>query len=263
MQKFIALFDIHFGFENNNGVVKPTHNIKAVRSVMEFYNDFKPDIFILGGDQLNAGPISHWNRGRPKLVENLRLINEYDLLNKEILNVVDASEHATNKLRKIWLTGNHEQWITDHILEHPSLEGLIEPEKYLGLDKRGWECYPQGKILKIGKLHFTHGDTLLGKGGYVNPAEHLMRQTMSNIRCGHLHTYYGTTAYNPLKSDDYRTAIVVPGMCLTNSAYLKDRPSRALVGFLYGYFHNNGNFNDYVVILNQNKFIVEGKEYGV
>jgi hypothetical protein len=259
MKKFLALFDLHFGYEfgnvKGNRVKRTTHNLDAIKAVKKFAFDFGPDILILGGDQLNCGPVSHWHKGKPRLDEGFRLKDEYTLLNEHILHPFYDVE------RKIWLTGNHEQWIEDYINEHPSLEGLLEPKKVLCDLNNNWEYYSQGEIVKIGKLHFTHGDTILGAGKYINPAQQLVNQTRVNIRCGHLHSFFAATDINPIMSSDYHTGIVVPGMCSTNPFYVKNRPTRFITGFLYGYIWPDGNFNDYVVILNKNKFVINGVKY--
>lgn len=252
MKKFLALFDLHFGFEFKNGIKTPTHNIKLVRAVQKFYKDFKPDVLILGGDQLNCGPISHWHHGKPRLTRDLKLKDEIDLLKKEII------EPFYSCPEKIWMDGNHEAWISQFLDEHPSLEGMIEPLNSINsLNAK----YAQGEIYKLGKLHFAHGDTLLGKGNYINPAQILINKTRVNIRVGHLHTYFAATDFNPLKSNDYHTAIVVPCMCNTNPAYVKNAPSKILNGFLYGYVYPDGNFSDYVVVAHNNKFVVNGVKY--
>lgn len=268
MKKFLALFDLHFGYEkgyvNGKWVTRPTHNLPLVKAVNKFAIDFQPDIIILGGDQLNCGPISHWHKGRPRLDEGLRLKHEYDLLINNIF--VPLSNIPLEKV--IWLQGNHEQWVEDHINENPGLEGLVSfPDYYnrLSYSQPVWskfiEWKDHGGIYKLGKLHFTHGDTILGGGRYANPAEQLLKQTRVNIRCGHLHSYYATTDFNPIRSNDYHTGIVVPCMCSTNTFYMKNKPSKVLNGFLYGYVYPDGNFQDYVVVTHNNKFIINGVEY--
>lgn len=168
MQKFIALFDLHFGWERGlergKWVTRPTHNLPAIRAVMSFAVDFKPDVVVLGGDQLNCGPISHWHKGRPILNEGFRLRTEMDLLDNEVLKPFDRVG------RKIWIGGNHEAWIDQFIEENPGTQGLLEPDIYLDLEKRGWEIYAAGEIARVGKLYFTHGDIVL-RGGYANPGE--------------------------------------------------------------------------------------------
>src|SRR5208282_4462903 len=108
-------------------ITRPTFAKKAIRAVSNFINDFSPDTLILGGDQLNAGPVSHWHHGRPLLSEDLRLKDEMDIFGTTIL------EPFAGVSRKVYMVGNHEKWIDDHVEANPGLRGLIEPEEYLNL----------------------------------------------------------------------------------------------------------------------------------
>lgn len=109
LTRFVAAFDLHFGWERKvsrgRNLLTPTHSPKAVAALMEFVADFKPNVFVLGGDQLNFGPVSHWNRGKPRITEGLRIKEEYDLLNKCIIEPLTKIPELK---RKIWLDGNHE-----------------------------------------------------------------------------------------------------------------------------------------------------------
>ena len=259
MKKFLALFDLHFGFEkgyvNGKWITRPTHNLPLVKAVNKFAQDFQPDILILGGDQLNCGPISHWHKGKPRLDEGLRLRDEYHLLIDNILE-------PYNKVPEIiWLNGNHEEWIEDHIISNPSLAGLVEPKQYFSGIYNNVKFQDHGAIYKLGKLYFTHGDTILKASNYVNPAEALLRQTRVNIRCGHLHSYFVASDFNTIASKDIHTSIVVPAMCQTEMFYMDRKPNKCLNGFLYGYIQDNGNFNDYVVVAVNNKFVINGVKY--
>ncbi len=259
--KFVALYDMHYGKEVKveRGIRKiyPTHNQKAINTTLQFVRDYDPNTLILGGDQLNCGPISHWNRGKPYIIESFRLKDELDTFEKDFLSKIDNIEN------KIWLQGNHEQWVSDFVNEHPSLAGMLEPIEYLNLRKRGWKIYSQGEVYKLGKLHFVHGDVILnGRNNLTNPAKYLVDQTRVSIRAGHIHTYYAYTDINGLDSNDYHTGITVPCLSNTNPSYLKNRPTRFINGFLYGEVLGSGNFNDSVVIINNNKFVLNGKIYG-
>lgn len=259
--RFVALYDLHYGeeYKSVNGVEKKffTENQKAINAVKAFIKDYKPDTIILGGDQLNCGPISHWNYGKPKLQEGFRLKSEMDRLYNQLLMDVE------NVPNKIWLRGNHEQWIEDFINANPGVKGLVEPENYLNLLGAGWKIYSQGEFYKLGKLHFVHGDVILnGKNNVVNPAKYIVDQTRVSIRAGHIHTYHAYTDINGLDSRDYHTGIIVPCLCNLNPAYLKNRPTRFINGFLWGEVLESGNFNDQVTIINDNKFVLNGKVYG-
>ena len=260
-KKFLAFYDCHYGKEykvvGGNKRTYSTQNQAAINSVLSFSDDYSPDVVILGGDQLNCGPVSHWNKGKPYLQEGFRLKDEMDALDKGLLSRID------NVPTKIWLKGNHEVWIDHFIQENPGLEGLIEPEKYLRLKERGWKIFEQGEYYKLGKLHFVHGDVILnGRNNLTNPAKYLVDQTRVSIRAGHIHTYYAYTDINGLDSNDYHTGITVPCLSQTNTSYVKNRPTRFINGFLWGEVLSSGNFNDQVTIINNNKFILNGKIYG-
>ena len=53
MEKFVALFDLHWGWERVNGHKKPLHDAKALAVALKFIADYKPDHIILGGDILD------------------------------------------------------------------------------------------------------------------------------------------------------------------------------------------------------------------
>lgn len=258
MKSFIAAFDLHFGWEyryrRGNRYIAPTHSLESVAAMMEFARDLRPDVFILGGDQLNCGPVSHWLRGKPRKLENLRLKEEMDMLEKHILLPV---EKMTPK-EKVWLRGNHEVWIEELVNEIPGIEGLVEPENYLRLKQRGWKVFAQGEIYKLGKLNIIHGDVLPpGK----NVAEKMVKSYRRNVRCGDRHRYEAATDDTPYDSKDIHTGIVVPAMSQCNAAYMKNRVSNHHQGFLFGWVAPNGNFTDHVMTIINNKFIHNGKVY--
>jgi metallophosphoesterase superfamily enzyme len=254
-KRFIALFDVHVGKEyrrvRGERVVRASHNLAALRAVMDFVGDWKPDVFILGGDQLNCGPISHWHRGKPRVDENFRLKWEYNVLTQEVLDRVPP------RCEKIWLTGNHEMWIEQVLDEMPGLEGLIEPASALPLGD--WDYYDQGEIYKLGKLHFIHGDTV--KPG-VNVARRAAAMYRRNLRMGHHHRYEAATDVTPIDQRDFHSTIVVPAMSNRNMAYMKNAPSNHMQGFLLGEVFPNGDFQDHVMIINKNRFYWNGKMYG-
>lgn len=266
--RFLALYDIHIGREYKRSAnawprsqeLRNTHDLKALKIVRDFTADFQPHVVLLGGDQLNCGPISHWNKQYPRLTEKFRLREEMDILNREVLRPMEEVVRKTtkNKQRLIWLTGNHEAWIDRYLDENPGLEGLIEPRVYLDLDKRGWEFYEQGKIAKIGKLHWIHGDNVPGG---INACRRLAYNYRRNIRAGHRHTYEVATDVTPVDRRDYHTAVYLPALCNTSPAYEKNSSTNHQKGFDYGYTMDDGSFNDYVVIINNNSCIVNGRRY--
>ncbi len=260
---FLALFDTHFGWErqkiHGKDVLKATHAAPAIRAVLKFAKDWKPKALILGGDQLNCGPISHWLKGKPRLTAGFNLRREMDELDGLLLKPLDAI--LPPDAIRIWHEGNHEAWIQDHIDANPGTEGLLEPRNYLHLAERGYKIFEIGEVSNLGKLYFVHGDVVLKLGSTVNPAKTLVNAYRRNIRAGHLHTYGAAVEVTPIDVKDFHTAIVVPSLSSRNPAFVKNNPSCAINGFLYGTVFPDGSFSDEVVIINKGKFSVGGKVY--
>lgn len=262
-QKVLGLWDIHIGHEKTQSggkwVLQKTWNPKAVTAVINFAKDWGPDVLVLGGDQLNAGSISHWNHGKPIMSEGLRLKDEMDTLDETVLTPLEATKSVK---RKIWHTGNHEQWIADFIAGNPAIEGLVEPEVYLRLEERGYETYSQGEISKLGKINYVHGDAVLGRGTTVNPAKTLVNAYRRNIRAGHIHTYSAAIEQTAVDARDYHSGIIVPSLSIKNPYFVKGRPNCYMQGFYWGYVWPDGEFTDQVTIINNNQFTVGGRRYG-
>lgn len=259
-KKFVALFDMHIGWEwqliGGKRVERPTHNAAAIKATLDFVQDFVPDVVILGGDQINCGPVSRWNKGKPRLVEGFRLKDELDAFGDLVLSRVDEIK------TKIWMDGNHEAWVHLLVDETPGVEGMIEPAEYLRLRDCGWQLRSQGEMYNLGKLYFVHGDVVLQSRQYRNPAQTLVAAYNRNIRAGHVHTYASYTQVTPIDRQDYHTGVIVPALSARAPYYTKFNPSNFMNGFLYGYVWPDGGFTDYVVVINKNVFTVNGKKYG-
>lgn len=257
--KFIALFDIHCGWERkrvkNITTTVPTHNAPAITAALAFARDLQPDIIVLGGDQLNFAPVSHWNKTNFWSNEGGRIKKEMDILDYLVLSPI---EQSFPNARKVWMDGNHEVWLEQFLEQNPAIEGLVEPVNYLRLEQRGWEMYGQGEMLPLGKLNVIHGDKIKG----ANPAQKAGQKYGCNVRSGHHHTAAWYTMYNPVDSKDIKTSISVPCLAMVNPVYGKNEPNTHLNGFLFGYIWPNGNYSDYVVVMADNTFVSpDGKRY--
>ncbi len=263
-KKFVALFDIHVGWEwarsAGKMIVRPTHNEPAIKATLEFVKDFAPDVLIFGGDSINCGPVSHWLKGKPRLVEGFRLKNELD-------KFADLfSEVALNADKTVFMIGNHEAWIDQMVDENPGLEGMIEPQAYL---EELWnETVSQGEMYRLtsgnvkSKLYFVHGDSVLQARQYRSPARALVEAYGRNIRAGHVHTYDVYTKKSPIDKQDYHSGIIVPALASRDPYYVKSAPSNFMHGFEYGWFWPDGEFTDQIVVINNSTFTINGKRYG-
>ncbi len=253
MIKFIAAYDMHVGFENRNRHKVPLHDEKAINAMLKFASDFKPDTFIAGGDHLDCGPVSHWLKNSKKSSEGLDLGEDAALYTRMFLQPLDEINPKT----RIWMKGNHEAWIDDAIEQNPGLATVLDLRNLLPLGK--WKLIEQGGHYNIGKhLYFIHGDTLPNQ---KNIAACAVERYGQSIRFGHFHTFQAATKHSMLTSKEVKTGMAVPGLCRKNPNYLEGRPNQWLQGFCYGYVEANGHFHDYVPIIVDGKFVVEGKRY--
>lgn len=258
MEKFIALFDIHMGWElkrvRGEQVVVPTMNEKAIKIALDFANDFKPDIIIFGGDQLNCKPISHWDKHSPGRIGNFTVKDELDAFNDIVLDKL----RFKHKVRRIWHKGNHEAWMDQLLDSNPGIKGLVSIESYLGLPRRGFELYDSGEVSQTGKINWLHGDIIPGG---VNVARVGALRFNSNIRFGHYHCYQTYTLHNPVDVTDVRTSTSLPCLASRSPDYGQNAPNQWVNGFSYGWIKDNGNFNDYVVVIADDCAVIDGREY--
>lgn len=254
MHRFIATFDLHFGYERRNGHRIPLHDLRAWEAVLSFAQDFKPQSWIHGGDMLDCGVISHHNHGKPGATEGLKLLADATEGYKTFIKPVEELMPRGGEL--IYMIGNHEDWLTDLTDAIPSLEGIVDLETLLHLQR--WNVIPQGGAYNLGKLTFVHGDTV--KGG-----EHVAKNAVINyersIRFGHHHTAQLYTKNTALDYKNGKTGMAVPCLCTKTPKYGEGAPNRWAQGFLYGYVEDNGNFSDSLVIIVDGKCIVNGKVY--
>jgi hypothetical protein len=254
MEKFVALFDAHMGYERDSQRHKvPLHDERAISVAMQFIKDFKPDHVILGGDILDCGSISHHRRGVTGQLEGLRLLAEA----KECREMIIKPLEDQIKGRLIYHVGNHEDWLTDLVDEQPALEDIVSIEALLKLDER-WEVIGQGKTSKLGKLTFLHGDTV--KGGQ-NPALAAVTNYERNVRFGHFHTFQVATKTTPIDANGH-TGIAVPCLSKKGHRYGQGAPNKWMQGFNWGYIGGpNGTFNDYVTVIVNGIANINGKTY--
>lgn len=253
MEKFVALFDLHYGYEIDASRHKVAlHDEKALSVAMQFIKDFKPDHVVLGGDILDCGSVSHHNEKKAGKVEGLRILAEAKELREKVLEPLEKQV----KGRLIYHIGNHEQWLEDLIEKSPSLDGIVNAEALLGLDR--WEVYEQGSVSKLGKLRFVHGDNITGGQHCANAG---VIAYEANVRFGHFHTFQVATKTTPIEANGH-TGIAVPCLCKKGPSYGKKAPNKWMQGFLWGFIGGPENsFNDYVTVIVNGKALINGKLY--
>lgn len=254
--RFIFAVDIHWGYQNESGRKTPLHNLPAVNAMLAFAKHFQPHGFILGGDQLDFGAISHHNAHRKVGVEGLRIQQDIDEFSSEVM--VPLEEQGIEDLW--WMMGNHEAWLDQLTDKESGLADTLTIPKLFNLDARGWTFIEQGGHLDLGKLRFVHGDVL---GGSDAVAKAAILEHNHSIAFGHFHTTQSYTKHSPVDSTAIHIGVAVPALANRGPAYGKRRANKWATGFMYGYIHPDGTFNHYVVTITNGRFAAEGRVFGV
>lgn len=200
---------------------------------------------------LDCGCIAHHNDGKPGAVEGFRLLADAKDLRAALIDPLESFKLKTYT----YITGNHERFLTDLSEKIPGLEDLLDVRRLLNLSDK-WKVIPQGGLHRVGKLVFLHGDTV--RGG-EQAAKSAVIDYERNVRFGHFHTFQVYTKTSPVDHKLAKTGIAVPCLCTKDPKYGEGKPNRWVQGFLYGYLHPDGTFNDTVVVITEGKATIHGK----
>lgn len=245
----VSYFDAHY----------PKIHRPTLRACLDFVKRNRVGIFVLGGDNLDCGAISHHTKGKPKLRPVGAMKADLDGFRREVLDALDPL--LPKDCIKVWLTGNHEAWLDQMMEEQPELDGLINFTEYLQLEKRGWIVKPQGGHFKQGKLKWIHGDVVNGSG--INAVRNALNTYVENIVMGHGHTAASATKVLPHSKQHKWQAWMMGTGGELDAGYLKNKPTGWLNQFGITEFHGSrGLFNHYPVTVFGGRFALGGKVYG-
>jgi predicted phosphodiesterase len=231
----------------------PHQNIVANRAIFKLMNDIKFDGVVLGGDFMDMGPISHWNKRKKKTLETQRMKEDY-IEGNAYLDEVD--KRLPTKAEKYYLWGNHCHWYNQLIEEMPVLEGFFNPTEELHLKQRGYKVFEEeNAILKLGRLCIIHG-------AYCNKYainKHLDKYK-TNIMFFHTHRMGVRTSSSPAREISF-IGYNVPCLCNPDFAYKKNRPDEWARGFAIIYLFDNGHFAVDLKRIVNGIFVHNGKLY--
>lgn len=244
VSKFIMLNDIHV-----------PHNV-PLSGIWDFVRDFKPDYMLLVGDIVNNDPFSHWDREKPAKAKKMPQPKAYFKLCNDIF--YNPMREAVGPECQVghWI-GNHEYWSNRAIDYMPEGEGYWEV--WNNVDPGVVDFWvPSKGMANLGHIHFTHGDVI--RGGKYHPSQFL-QYFHRNVRYGHYHDV-GTASHTaPIDMTDRHIARCNGCLEQYNPGFMEGRPHNWQHAFTYGYVKPDGVFNDYQVIIFDNKFYVNGKQY--
>ena len=214
--------------------------------------DHRWDEWIQLGDFMDFDCISKFNEEAFRNVEDKRLFLDYEKGN-DILDRHQAIIRSKNKKAKFTLLeGNHEYRIERLIDKFPVLEGMVEVEKCLKLDKRKINyvrCYQKGDIYKIGKAYFHHGL-------YTNRyhASKMVENYGVNIYYGHTHDiqFFPKVVRGKNKTLEGGS---LGCLCEYNQSYIKGNPTNWQQAFAVMYVLPNGFYSLFLVKIFNNSFV--------
>lgn len=239
----ICVFDVHH----------PYHNKKLWENILKVCKKCQPDYFVFGGDNMDMDSVNHWeiDKGNKRGMEGKRLRKSYDTFQTEILDEIEKV--LPDYCRKIYMYGNHEEFIERYIDKIPELEGFAEIERNLNLKE--WEIIPYRQTVKVGKIYFHHGEYT-----GIHHANKMVQTFGRNIVYGHCHTFQVHTSVTPIDSQAH-SAYSMPCACDINPGYMKNRPSAWVNGFGSFYIHPDKNFNIFPIISSNGHFVFQGEYY--
>lgn len=229
----------------------------AFWAVVEFMKRNPVAGVVLLGDNMNCDNISRHNKGKPRLKTRGGLQRDLDTFDSEVLQLIEKA--VGRKTERIWVMGNHEDWLEQWLDENPEFEGVVSFEKALRLAERGWKIVPQGEFYRIGKAYILHGDQI-GSGQYV--AKKLVESYCATAVMGHVHTASMMTKVSQVKAEDKWIGYTLPTLGTLAPKYAKGAPNAFLNGFGIVELWPNGFVNVYIPVIFGGRFSFAGVLYG-
>lgn len=250
MKTIIALYDLHY----------PLYEPACLSIALQLAKDYPPDIFILGGDNLNCGSVSSHSPPAKERLSN-PMDEEFEGFDIKILQPIEALKCK----EKVLFIGNHEMWLYDYIAAHPELGNDLDFVKRLSLKERGWKIIPYKQYHHVGKLCFHHGDWRTSRKGMSYGAKHHAHRALEmsgkSVRYGHLHTEQSHTVVRQAKQLSPMTAKCIPCACKFDQPYLEGGYTAWLQGIYLGWVLDDGTFSDYSLIVTKGRTVFAGKTY--
>ena len=245
----VILSDIHHPEFNRRAFQAALSYIKANASSIEWV--------VLLGDNMNCENISRHTKGKPRLRSRGGFQRDLDQFNEEVLRPIE--QVVAKKTRKVFVLGNHEDWLEQWLDENPEFEGAVSFDKCLELTARGWKVVAQGDHYQIGKAYLIHGDQV-GSGMYV--AKKLVDSYCATTIMGHVHTAGMFTKMSDIKREDKWCGYTLPTLGTLAPKYAKGRPNAFINGFGIVEVQENEFVNVYIPIILNGRFAYGGEVYG-
>lgn len=250
---WVAGYDLHF----------PKYDRATFKTMLACIREWQPGGFIFGGDQFDNAEISHHNKKKPLYKETASYGRNQEQFRDTILRPLESA--LPTKCQKVWIIGNHDYWEYEFVEAHPEFDGFVDRPKWLGLAERGWEVVGIGHTKHFSKLDVIHGEVLTGIGNQAGkyPAAKAVDIYGSNVLAGHTHAPQSYARISPVEKKHKHMGWIAPILGATNPAYLENRPTAWMQGFVRIEFYKGGYFNLYPIITFNGRCSFGGKVYGM
>ena len=239
LERIVVLPDVHL----------TTKIPKEYELAKKFIKDYKPTEIIILGDFMEVSSLSSYDLSKRRKIEGQRFEKEIEAAKREIEILSDLCTTIT------YLEGNHENRVERYLDDHPELESMLELPKRLELAKNSVQWHKMNKLVKRGKLYFTHG---------VYYGKYFAKKTVDEYGCsivvGHAHRHQVATIYPKMQKH--------PMMCCalgclgdTDPEYKKNAPTGHINQFGIVEINNKGLFNLYPITIIDLSFRYGGKEW--
>ena len=252
--RMIVSSDVHF----------PVHDPATMRAKLAFAKDMQVDGWMELGDLYDCWSISGYGKEPDRWYNKGRLQEEFDVGSaywEEVCDIIGDRGNAW------FVLGNHEDRLNRFLQAKQGLYGLTSLNNWhtlAGLPSQV-KIYPYGSSVKIGKIHYEHGDRVGGKFGVKHRCEWVLSNRVGmNLIMGHSH-----------KGDlRYRTVLTANGMSTYMAANLGHQSDATKqkyavnpdwqLGFGYVEHYRVGNnleFSFYPIHVTRGRFVFNGKVY--
>lgn len=221
--------------------------------VRKFAKELKPDFVVDLGDSLDLPYLGSFNRENLKLLSEHSFADDYDLFSSEL----DFWLQCTKKLTI--LQGNHDLRVERLAEKMPMFEGFLDYERAFELKKRGIPFYRlSDQPFRMGKLSLIHGWFY-----NVHHARKHLDVWGGNLCYGHCHVFQTASRVIPYHGEETQ-AWAIGSLSDVAPEYAKGRPMGHQNGFGVVYVDTRkGDFNLFPVNIIHEKFLFEGKEWGL
>lgn len=228
-------------------------DLDAVGAFLNFLDWYRPHVHIIGGDLLDAEGVSHWPSNDLKPRSFVPEVVEA----RQFLDALKRRLNANSDI--LYIEGNHEDWIRQAMVAKmpefffglDELGLLPDLKSLLDLDQRQIPLIPVNEILKIGKLHFTHGLFT----GPSAPKKHL-NLIKGNIY--YFHTHDVLTHHEPSMHGMIESASL-GCLCRLDAPFLKGRPNNWVHAFGVFEIQRDGTYSFYCPKMFNGQFSFAGK----